>query len=124
VRWVKRAVDDPRHGLRDARRQARSPQNQARRYERKLELAAIHRAATAGNYLVRGQARRKLVALTFDDGPGPTTSHIVKWLKAHDVPATFFLIGRAVDADPAMVRAELRDGFAIGDHTQTHPRLQ
>ena len=93
-------------------------------YEHKLELAAIHRAATAGNYLVRGQARRKLVALTFDDGPGPTTSHIVKWLKAHDVPATFFLIGRAVDADPAMVRAELRDGFAIGDHTQTHPRLQ
>src|SRR5262249_55891619 len=37
---------------------------------------------------------------------------------------TFFLIGRSVDADPAMVRTEVRAGFAIGDHTQTHPRLQ
>ncbi len=63
-------------------------------YEHKLELAAIHRAANAANYLVRGEARRKLVALTFDDGPGPTTPRIVKWLEAHDVPATFFLIGR------------------------------
>ena len=40
--------------------------------------------------------RKKLVALTFDDGPGPYTKQIVNCLRKHDGRATFFLLGQRV----------------------------
>jgi peptidoglycan-N-acetylglucosamine deacetylase len=92
-------------------------------YTRSLELKAIHRAAKAHDYVVSGTPRHKLVALTFDDGPGPTTPRIVAWLKKHNVPATFFLIGSEVNANPAMARTEARAGFVLGDHTENHKAL-
>ena len=37
---------------------------------------------------------KKLVALTFDDGPSDTTSDLVMdQLEKYNIPATFFLIG-------------------------------
>jgi peptidoglycan-N-acetylglucosamine deacetylase len=92
-------------------------------YERSLELKAIHRAAKAHDYVVSGTPRHKLIALTFDDGPGPTTPRIVKWLVKHQVPATFFLIGAQVNSFPDMARTEARDGFVLGDHTENHKPL-
>ncbi len=92
-------------------------------YERSLELAAIHRAAKAHDYVIRGTPRHKLIALTFDDGPGPTTPRILRWLIAHKVPATFFLIGSQVNSNPGLARAEARAGFVLGDHTENHKAL-
>ncbi len=37
--------------------------------------------------------------------------------------ATFFVIGRWASAYPEIVSAEARDGFEIGDHTETHPMM-
>jgi peptidoglycan/xylan/chitin deacetylase (PgdA/CDA1 family) len=91
--------------------------------EAALELAAIRRAAAANDYVVRGSAHKRLVALTFDDGPGPTTPRILAWLKAHHVPATFFLIGASARAQPKLVREEVAAGDAVGDHTETHADL-
>ena len=73
----------------------------------------------------RGGPRRKVVALTFDDGPAPDTPAFVRVLEAQHAPATFFMIGRQVTARyRAMLRRELRDGDALGDHTYTHPDLE
>jgi peptidoglycan/xylan/chitin deacetylase (PgdA/CDA1 family) len=69
-------------------------------------------------------ARRKEVALSFDDGPYPLTPAFVRMLRANHAVATFFMIGEQVNPRyRATLREELRDGDALGDHSWTHPDL-
>ena len=65
----------------------------------------------------------KTVALTFDDGPGPNTAAILATLARYQVPATFFNIGMAMATRPELVRDEVRDGYATGNHSWDHPDL-
>ena len=66
----------------------------------------------------------KELVLTFDDGPWPTTTpKVLDALKAECVHATFFLLGRNVEANPAIARRELAEGHTIGHHTYSHPLL-
>ena len=65
----------------------------------------------------------KTVALTFDDGPGPSTVGILSILEAFGVQATFFNIGVQEEEWPDDVRAEAAAGFLIGDHTWNHPDM-
>ena len=65
----------------------------------------------------------KTVALTFDDGPGPSTAGIISVLRTYGVPATFFNIGQNAAARPALVRAEASMGYLVGNHTWNHPNL-
>ncbi len=70
-------------------------------------------------------ARRKIVALSFDDGPAPITPQFVRMLEAQHVPATFFMIGDQIGAQyRTTLERELRNGDALGDHTWTHPDLE
>ena len=79
---------------------------------------------------VEGEGRR-LVTLTFDDGPFPETTPVVLHVLAkHHVHATFFWIGRYLDgmSDRAVRTREVatlvRDaGHLIGTHTHDHERL-
>jgi peptidoglycan-N-acetylglucosamine deacetylase len=61
------------------------------------------------------------VAITFDDGPDPNWSaEVARILADHGAPATFFLVGKAVDRWPDEARA-LRDaGHQIGNHSYHH----
>jgi peptidoglycan/xylan/chitin deacetylase (PgdA/CDA1 family) len=68
--------------------------------------------------------RRRDIALTFDDGPGPYTSKIISILRRNHAAATFFTIGEQVRSLPRLVATEARDGFEVGDHTETHAYLQ
>jgi chitin deacetylase len=70
-------------------------------------------------------------ALTFDDGPGPSTSALLDVLRDQGVRATFFLLGRNVEEapwcdDPARARGiaerALREGHVLGNHTYSHLR--
>ncbi|HEV2974973.1 MAG TPA: polysaccharide deacetylase family protein [Solirubrobacteraceae bacterium] len=63
------------------------------------------------------------IALTFDDGPGPYTPEVLDVLEREHVPATFFVIGEELRYFSASTAREIRDGFVIGDHTETHPML-
>ena len=77
-----------------------------------------------GRTVVNGPDDRREVALTFDDGPNPPyTGRILDVLRAEKVRATFFVVGRAVAADPATVRRIVREGHAIGNHTWDHRHL-
>lgn len=68
-------------------------------------------------------ARKELV-LTFDDGPWPgTTPKVLDALKHECVRATFFLLGRNVEAHPAIARRALAEGHSLGHHTFSHPLL-
>src|ERR1043165_5344348 len=56
-----------------------------------------------------GNRSEKKVALTFDDGPNePYTSQILNILKENNTRATFFLVGKNVEAFPESARAILR----------------
>jgi len=77
-----------------------------------------------GATLVSGPANARVVALTFDDGPNPPyTNAILDVLERERVHATFFLVGRAVAAYPSIVRREVRDGDAVGNHTWEHGHM-
>jgi peptidoglycan/xylan/chitin deacetylase (PgdA/CDA1 family) len=72
------------------------------------------------SYVRLAGRRRREVALTFDDGPSLYTSQIVRILQRTHASATFFVIGRLAQIYPRLVAAEAREGFAVGDHTETH----
>jgi peptidoglycan/xylan/chitin deacetylase (PgdA/CDA1 family) len=65
----------------------------------------------------------KTVALTFDDGPGPSTPAILAILEEYGVRATFFNVGLQELAWPANLQAEARAGFLVGNHTFNHPDM-
>jgi len=65
----------------------------------------------------------KTVALTFDDGPGRSTAAILAILARYRVPATFFNIGVDMAVRPSLVRAEVKGGYAMGNHTWNHPDM-
>jgi peptidoglycan-N-acetylglucosamine deacetylase len=48
------------------------------------------------------------------------TPEILRLLRSHRVPATFFYVGREAQAHPASVRQVLADGHEIGCHTMYH----
>lgn len=66
----------------------------------------------------------KRLALTFDDGPDPTfTPKILDELKELHVPATFFVVGENVEANPDLTRRIFDEGHDVGSHTFTHPNM-
>ncbi len=77
-----------------------------------------------GHTLTRGPSNQRVIALTYDDGPNPPyTNRILDVLEREGVHATFFLVGRAVQAYPDVVRREVRDGDALGNHSWDHRHL-
>jgi peptidoglycan/xylan/chitin deacetylase (PgdA/CDA1 family) len=71
-----------------------------------------------------GPRDRRVVALTFDDGPDPVrTPALLDALAELDAPATFFLVGDIVDANADVVRRIAREGHELGNHTYSHRYL-
>lgn len=79
-----------------------------------LEAATFSRIPTAD----------PLVALTFDDGPHPgITERLLDILKAENVKATFFVVGRMAAKHPDLVRRIAREGHTVANHTFYHNNL-
>jgi peptidoglycan-N-acetylglucosamine deacetylase len=67
---------------------------------------------------------KKLIALTFDDGPDPRyTPAILDILAEKGAKATFFVIGKNAVANPDLLRRIFDEGHDIGNHTYSHPDL-
>jgi peptidoglycan/xylan/chitin deacetylase (PgdA/CDA1 family) len=65
----------------------------------------------------------RVVALTFDDGPGRHTPAVLQSLDAAGVPATFFVVGDRVRAHLETFRATVAGGHEVGSHSMTHTSL-
>ena len=65
----------------------------------------------------------KVIALTFDDGPGPYTAQLLDILDQHSAKATFFLIGSKVSSQANVVRSIHARGHQLGNHSWSHPEL-
>jgi peptidoglycan/xylan/chitin deacetylase (PgdA/CDA1 family) len=70
-----------------------------------------------------GPCRNGYVALTYDDGPSATTPQLLAALRANRLRATFFNQGNNALTNPESVRAQVRAGMWIGNHTYSHPHL-
>lgn len=64
------------------------------------------------------------IALTFDDGPNAAcTGRLLDGLKERNVRATFFVIGKNVQANPKLIKRIHEEGHMIGNHTYSHAEL-
>jgi len=63
---------------------------------------------------------RKKVAITFDDGPSAYTGMILDLLKAENVTATFFLIGKNIMGNELILKRMQEEGHSIGNHSYGH----
>ncbi|MDR1699897.1 MAG: polysaccharide deacetylase family protein [Lachnoclostridium sp.] len=75
-------------------------------------------------YQKKQHSNKKMIALTFDDGPKRgVTDRILDTLEKHNVKATFFVIGRQVGANSDLVKRAKDMGCEIGNHTWEHRTL-
>ena len=66
----------------------------------------------------------KTICLTFDDGPnGVATTRVLEVLRRYHIQATFFLIGKNVERDPALARRIVQEGHLVGNHSYGHENL-
>ncbi|GKU23175.1 polysaccharide deacetylase [Clostridium folliculivorans] len=67
---------------------------------------------------------KKIVFLTFDDGPSTTvTPKVLEVLKKNDIRATFFIVGKELEKNSRAKQILLdtyKQGNSIGNHTYTH----
>ncbi len=66
---------------------------------------------------------RKMVALTFDDGPSSYTEQILDTLNRHGAKATFFVVGNRVNNYQDILLRTASMGMEIGNHSYSHPQL-
>lgn len=65
----------------------------------------------------------KMIALTFDDGPGPYTDELIDGLEKLNAKASFFLVGEKIKSYPDTVAKIAGNGHLIGNHTYSHIKL-
>lgn len=73
-----------------------------------------------GTVFRHGNRRMARAALTFDDGPGPSTELVLDALGRGGATATFFVLGRQVERHPEIVRRIAAEGHQIANHGYDH----
>lgn len=77
-----------------------------------------------GEIVPRVETDRKVVALTFDDGPqSDTVDQILAPLAKHGVKATFFVCGAEIEDHPAATAKLVSAGHELGNHSYSHKRM-
>ena len=72
-------------------------------------------------YEIKPAANKKVIALTFDDGPWKkTTRQTLDILKKNNIKATFFVVGSALQNNPELGKQIIAEGHAIANHTWNH----
>jgi peptidoglycan-N-acetylglucosamine deacetylase len=70
--------------------------------------------------VTNGPRDRKVVALTFDDGPSDYTDDFLAVLREKDAVGTFFEVGQVMPGREEVMREILAQGSELGDHTMDH----
>lgn len=63
---------------------------------------------------------KKVIALTFDDGPSKYTKTLLEILQKHNVHATFFLLGNKAEKNPELVYDIYSSGHLVASHGYSH----
>jgi peptidoglycan/xylan/chitin deacetylase (PgdA/CDA1 family) len=71
-----------------------------------------------GRTITHVATEEPLIALTFDDGPHPSsTPEVLDLLDNHEAKATFFMVGQAVELYPQIANRVAAEGHAVGNHS-------
>ena len=68
----------------------------------------------------RHDVRERVLALTFDDGPGDVTPAILDLLREYGARATFFVVAASLAGRENVARRAAAEGHEIGNHTFSH----
>lgn len=83
--------------------------------------SAIPQLSLFGPFVCRGNATRRCVALTFDDGPDArSTPALLDLLRTAGVEAAFFCVGHRVAAHPELAARIVNGGHLLENHTYAH----
>lgn len=82
----------------------------------------LHGTFTIPSPSLSGEGRgRRIVYLTFDDGPIPeVTPQVLEILDRYGVKATFFMVGENIDKHPEVFEQVVKAGHVVGNHTYNH----
>lgn len=72
------------------------------------------------NEPVKPEANKKVVYLTFDDGPSKLTDEVLDILKEANAKATFFVLGEQVKRSPELINRIVEAGHVLGNHSFNH----
>lgn len=76
------------------------------------------------NAYYMAQGNEKVLYLTFDCGyENGNTAAILDALKAHNAPATFFVVGHFLKSAPDLAKRMVDEGHTVGNHTYHHPDI-
>ena len=77
-----------------------------------------------GEHVARVETSRKLVALTFDDGPNDLyVTQLIADLKRFSARGTFYVVGAAAAEHPYALASLVASGQEVGNHSYSHRRL-
>jgi peptidoglycan/xylan/chitin deacetylase (PgdA/CDA1 family) len=110
-------------GCKVRRRCAESLPGKGSRAFRLRPVRAVGCTGGSAGLVTNGPRDRKVVALTFDDGPSDYTPGFLDVLREKGVPGTFFEIGQEMPGREATMRRALAEGSELGDHTENHVEL-
>ncbi|TYA52332.1 polysaccharide deacetylase family protein [Formosa maritima] len=94
-----------------------------------LSITALGSGLIGWNYHINSlncnpSISKNQVAITFDDGPNvELTPKVLELLKQYQVKATFFCIGKYVEAYPELFKRIIKEGHTVGNHTYSHDNM-
>ncbi|MRX69676.1 Peptidoglycan/xylan/chitin deacetylase, PgdA/CDA1 family [Flavobacterium resistens] len=93
-----------------------------------LGINAFGSARISSNYHVKAfcnnpSETEKKIALTFDDGPSEFTLEVLELLKKYNAKATFFCIGKNIEAHPEILKQIIDEGHLVGNHSYSHSKF-
>lgn len=87
------------------------------------ELASSRTYQVMGELVPRVETERKVVALTFDDGPTDKVDEVIAALDEAGVKATFYVMGQEIEQRPDAAKKLVAAGHELGNHTYSHHRM-
>lgn len=90
-----------------------------------LGINIVGSARISSNYHVKAfcnnpSETEKKIAITFDDGPSDYTLEVLNLLKKYNASATFFCIGKNIEAHPEIIKQIIAEGHLVGNHSYSH----
>ena len=76
-----------------------------------------------GEIINHKNTEKKIVALTFDDGPNENADTILNILEEKNIKATFYLIGEQIENNKDEAKRISEAGHQIGNHSYSHSRM-
>ena len=72
--------------------------------------------------LTKVKTDKKIVAITFDDGPSAFTKEVLDLLDNYNAKATFFCVGKNVEKEPEVLKSIIEKEHLVGNHTYSHSK--